>query len=302
MSGTGESGKEIVKYGSFTPEAAEAEQKEQDRASGGGYKKPKVGKNRWRILPPANPASTSPFELVWEHFVEIGEKKRSFACPRKMASKRCPVCEMVDELVRSKRPIDQARAKRAMPQLRVYFNVIDRDDVDAEGANLGPQTAVVPKGIHKDLLSIARGDYEDDDEADDAEEGERAKGAFQNLCDPTDKGFDVIIVRTGTKRDDTRYKVIPSKKHKPLGNMEWIGAQNDLSALGVPKSADEISRILADMRGGDAEEEELSDDEPEAPARGAAPAAGAPARPPSGKAGSVVDTTAVSDDDEDLPF
>jgi hypothetical protein len=74
--------------------------------------------------------------------------------------------------------------------------------------------------------------------------------------------LDIIVTKTGSGQFNTEYKVTATRKEVPLGFDEWEENLNDLSALVVPKTYDDIATIID---GGDPssskEDEEEDDDE-----------------------------------------
>ena len=212
----------LVKYGSFDLDELEKKEKELSGAAGGNFIRPQVGKTVVRFLPP-KAGVKSPFQIVYEHFIQPGpgQKKIRFSCPKRMEGKRCPACEKADSLRRTQNPADRERAYSLYPSKRIYANVIDRANPDE-----GPK--VMPFGVTIfDALKSIR-----------AEDGD-----FTN---PEADGFDIVILREGTKKHDTRYEVRPDRKDSPLGNMEWIEQQWDLSKYA---RVDTLEEILAKMSG-----------------------------------------------------
>lgn len=194
----------LVKYGSYDIEAAN-EEEEELKSTGGTFLKLGVGENMVRFLPPPVGQKT-PFLLVWEHQLNLPDGSFvSFACPKRMGRKPCIVCQKADQLKATGNPADYERAQDLYPRRKVYANIIDRKDADA-----GPKILGFGKMIHDDIIAIRK----------DPDFG----GDFTH----PETGFDIKIVRQGTGRNDTKYKVKRTKQC-PLGNLEWIAAQNDLS-------------------------------------------------------------------------
>lgn len=210
----------IVQYGSYEPEAAQAEQEALDR-TGQAFMKFKVGKNYVRILPPPL-GKKSPFRVVWQHGNEVGGEFRSVPCPRYEAKLDCPACRRADQLKASSNPADQERAKELFAKRRIYCNVINREEPDA-----GPIVMAFGKQIHEALVALrtdpdAGGDYTH-----------------------PETGFDIIIERKGTGKNDTEYKVFAARKATPLGNMNWIAEQGDLEQFGKILSPEDMRAKLS---------------------------------------------------------
>lgn len=201
----------LVKYGEYTPEAAQQEEKDSKSAGGAGFVKLQPGKNVVRILPPAQ-GRTSPFRVIYQHYLRVAgaEGPVVFVCPRQEAKRPCPVCKEADRLKRSGNPADRDRAGELFPSRRVFANAVDRSDPEG-----GVKVLVVGKTVHESLIAIRK----------DADAG----GDFTH---PT-KGFDIIIERTGTGKQDTRYTVRPARNSTPLSADakqmdEWLSSMRDL--------------------------------------------------------------------------
>jgi hypothetical protein len=216
-------GTDLVKYGSYSLESADEEQKDLDSSKGADFMKLSVGRNVVRFLPP-KPGVTKPFRVIHQHYLRPPGSSGPvvLTCPRMEARKHCPICEEADRYKRSGNPADRDRAYELFPSRRVFANVIDRKDPEA-----GPKVLAFGKTVHEALIAIRK----DDD----------AGGDFTN---PND-GFDIIIEREGTGATDTKYKVLPSRKQSPLGDLDWIEKQHDLERMAQIRSAEEIAKILS---------------------------------------------------------
>lgn len=213
----------LSKWNPYDEEAAEEEQKQLDE-EGGPFMKIKVGRNVIRIPPPIGDMR-SPFVVAHQHFINIpgAESAVSFVCPRLAKVGPCPACAKAEELVRSGNPQDAEYGRQLQPRRRVFCNVLNRKEPDK-----GMQILAFGKMIHEQLVALRR----DPD----------AGGDF---TDP-DRGFDLVIERTGTGRDDTKYKVFAARKSSPFGDPDLILEQNDLLKLATPKPLEEIEAILGD--------------------------------------------------------
>jgi hypothetical protein len=227
------------KYGSFDLGEAEKEEREL-QGEGAKFLKFKVGKTKVRFLPPVE--GGNPFLKVEMHYINLPTESNpvSFACPRKMEDRECPACNEGFRLKGSKNKLDQDKGYQLLPKKRVYVNAIDREEPEK-----GVQIAAFGKTIYEAVLKIRK--------------DEDAGGDF---TDPTD-GFDIIIERTGTGKNDTEYAVFADRKTSGLGNMDWLEQQHDLSRFA---KAPRESNILAMLRG-DEVETEGEEDAPQPPAR-----------------------------------
>jgi hypothetical protein len=208
----------IVQYGKYEVEAAAEEQEELDKLTSGTFYKLKVGRNVLRFLPPKL-GMRSPYVKVHQHFIRLPgmENPVTFNCPRMMAKSPCPACQKVDQLRSTGNPADYAAAGDLLPQFRVYANVIDKKAPEA-----GPQILAYGKKIHEALVQLRR----DED-------------AGGDYTDPIE-GFDIVITRTGTGKNDTSYQVAPARHSTKLEDMEWIALQGDISRYGMVQSYDQI--------------------------------------------------------------
>lgn len=216
----------LTKYNPYTEEAASEEEQELAK-SGGDFLKPGVGENVYRFLPPIG-EQRSPFVLVHQHFVELPgmSKPVSFNCPRVMAHRACIVCQKIDKLKASGNKVDYDLAGQLFPSLRIYSNVIDRSRPE-----MGPQKLGYGKKIHEQLVKIRKS---------------KNGGDF---TDPTDKGFDIIVERQGTGKNDTKYQVWADRENSSLGDMAWIDQQANLFMYSRVPEDDEIIRMLEQAGG-----------------------------------------------------
>lgn len=212
-----------LEYGGYDFDAAEQEDDDLSKAGSSGYLKLEVGDNYVRILPPPV-GRKSPFFTAFQHFLELPGYPSPiiFNCPRMMARQFCPACAKSDKLRASQSKKDQDAARDFWAARRIFVNVIDRNDEDA-----GPKILGIGKTVHEALVKIRK---------DDPEEGD--------FTHP-ETGFDINIQRRGTGLKDTKYKVIPARRSTPLGNLDWISQQSDLTAkLEVP-TLDDIKSMFA---------------------------------------------------------
>lgn len=234
-----------LKYGKYDAETA-AEEKEESESTGGAEMfKLAVGRNVLRILPPPV-GSKSPFKTVYQHFVELPGNRKSFICARLEAKKPCVICKKIEELKASTSKADREAADDLYARRRIFVNVIDRKNPEK-----GPMVMAIGKQVHEQLLAL------------------RDEETGGDYCDP-EEGFDVIIERTGTGKNDTKYKVFLTRKSSPLAGskddpdydkmQEWIDTQNDLQKFARLPDQQEVAGLLDG--GGDEEEEEAPPKKP----------------------------------------
>jgi hypothetical protein len=212
----------IVQYGSYDIEAAEAEQVEIDRAGSSAYMKLAVGRNIVRLLPPPYGRNT-PFATAFQHYFSVPGLPQDvkFNCPRIMANQRCPACDKAIVLKSSASKADQDSASDYWARRRIYCVAIDRNDEDA-----GPKILAIGKKLHEEFIDLRR----DPD--------------LQVDYTNPDSGYDVIITRKGTGRFDTTYKLTIARNQSPLGNMEWVVTAPDLKPLLYVPTYDEIVAMV----------------------------------------------------------
>ena len=198
----------IATYGEWTPEQMEKESKEM--ASGGDFWKAPVGKTAVRFLPPKI-GWKSPFVIQHQHYIELPnvEKAIIFSCPKMHEGKRCLACSKADQMESSGNARDERASKKLRPSRRMLANVIVTPK--------DPDSRPVIWGFGKTVYDQLKAIREDDE-------------GGGNFTDPV-KGFSIVVTRTGTGKDDTRYTCIPSRNVGPLANMDWIETQTDLNKL-----------------------------------------------------------------------
>jgi hypothetical protein len=218
----------LVKWGSYEAETAAEEKKDLESGSAEFFKV-KGGKNVVRFLPPPV-GKKSPFRVVWQHYVNLPGVPNpvSFPCPMREASRACPVCAKAEKFKKTGNDADYKKALDLFPKRRVYANIIDR-----EAPENGVQIYAFGKMVHEALVKI-RSD-------------EDAGGDF---CNP-DIGFDIIIDRKGTGKNDTEYTVMAARKQSKLGDYELIAQQQDLERFAKVPSDAEIMAKLAPGTPGD---------------------------------------------------
>jgi hypothetical protein len=207
----------MVKWGSYEIDAAKEEQEALDQSGGSSFFKLKPGRNVVRFLPP-KVGQRTPFVMVHQHYVQLPGQTNpaSFNCPRVMAKRSCAICARVDELRATGNPADYDMAGQLFPKLRIFANIIDRSNPEQ-----GPQVLAFGKQIHDALVKLRT--------------DEDAGGDYTH----PQEGFDIIITRTGTGKNDTKYTVNPARASSDLGDYEWIAIQPDLRRFAnVPSDAD----------------------------------------------------------------
>lgn len=225
----------IIRYGSFDESVLDEQSAQVNDLSGQMFIKPEVGENVYRFLPPPIGRRNSPFRITAMHYVEAIpglEKQLVFACPRHELKVACVVCQKAEELTRSPNPLDRDRAKDLQARLSIYSNVVNRRSPEpvVKVLRFGKQVWDQLKNIRKNP---------------------RLGGDF---TDPTAKGFDIILIRTGTGKNDTEYTVSADRVNTPLHQdpaviQLLIDSQPDLDSLVDPVVPEQLRAIWGGMMG-----------------------------------------------------
>lgn len=224
------------------------------QASGNNeFVKLKEGTNKLRLLP-AMPGQKLPFIKVMEHFLEDlpGQKGKTFkfVCPRSMSKgkMRCPACAHSDQLKSTGNPLDNDTAFQWSARLQIYANVIDRKREED-----GPKVFAFGKKIWNQLKPI----LEDKHDGGDA-------------SNPGEDGFDIIVVRKGTKKD-TDYSVRTARKNSSLTDdpdvlETWLEGRKNLEKYKTLPDPEELKAALrGESRRGRSDDDDEEDEEDEKP-------------------------------------
>lgn len=212
----------LVNYGSYEMDAAREEKEDLDKSGGGAFFKFADGRNKVRFLPPPI-GKRSPFVVTYQHYVQIppgSDNGMSFNCPRMMAKRPCPICQLIDQMKGTGAKADFDIADKMKARARVYANIIERKAPEA-----GPQVVAFGKKIHEQLVALR--------------ENEDAGGDFTHPIE----GFDIIVEKAG-KMLNTTYKVMADRNSSKLGDMEWIDQQTDLDRFGIVQPYEEIAEKI----------------------------------------------------------
>lgn len=199
------------------------------------------GKNVRRVLFPKGTSDTF-FSEGYLHFGLGADGKTMVTCPKTWGKhERCPICEYVEQLKKSKDKDEQQLAKDISARRRIYINVINRDD-DSEEPKVLAIGATVLKGI---LDTVCDADY----------------------ADVTDysEGRDVTITKKGQGLK-TEYSVLPKPKvtvaSETYSEEELDEKMTDLESLFVRKSYEELEDILNGVESSNEEDDEEEEDDP----------------------------------------
>jgi hypothetical protein len=224
----------IVRYASFSIEELDKQSEAVSDLSGRQFMALEVGENVVRFLP-SPLGRTSPFRVTALHFVDAVpglDKLVVFACPRHELKQTCIVCQRAEEMSRSANPIDRERGSKISAGLQVYANVLNRHSGTPQ-----VKTLKFGKTIFDQLKAIRK--------------NPRLGGDF---TDPTEKGFDVVIIREGTGRTDTKYTVVPARESSVLWPdvammQDLIELQPNLDSLVEPIVPAQLEAIFMSAAG-----------------------------------------------------
>lgn len=209
------------------------------------YDKLQQGKNVRRVLFPKG-NSESFYSEGYLHFGLGDDGKTVATCPKTFSSKeKCPICEYVETLQKSKSKDDKKLADDIKAKRRIYINVLNRDDDEEEDTpKVLPIGVTILKGLLETICDADYGDITD----------------FEN-------GRDITITRKGQGLK-TEYSVLPKPKSSVASETksaeELEEEMTDLEALFIKKSYEELEAVLngeeADDSDDDEEEEEDTDE------------------------------------------
>ena len=182
------------------------------------------GKNVRRLLWPKGNKDLC-YSEGYIHFGLGEDGKTSMVCRKtENQSNRCPVCEYINELQKSRDKNDKTLAERLKGKKRVYMNVLDRD------SESGDEIKILACGltVQKQIIAI--------------------------LCDPDygditdfDEGIDITIKRTGQGLN-TEYTVLPKRDRTPASTTmtkeELEEAMPDLDELWRVPSVEDMENLL----------------------------------------------------------
>lgn len=239
----------LVRYGDFTVEEAEEQEKEsQDSRGSSRFLKLSTGKNVVRVLPPLPGKKWA--RIFFKHNVDVpGVGRVYFTCPRYEKKEPCVVCTQESRLMSTGNDHDAKKAKKIKAKRRVLCNAIHRSHEED-----GPKVWEFGSMVEDQLIAMRK----DEDMG-------------GNFVDPVN-GIDLLVVKSvGDTQMDTEYKVVPANKgkscplHEDIVKMnEWISGQSNLDRQVRVYDADDIERILK----GEKPRGRSDDEESGNPARG----------------------------------
>lgn len=184
----------VIQYNAFDDNAVEEARQRVGELSGSDFQEIPEGETVLRILPAIEGKAVRVTSMHYIDAVPGLDKKVTFACPRVEGQGECIACKEADRLRRTGSPTDRERAYAISAKMRVYVNVIDRQD---------PQPVVRVWGFGKkvwdQLIAIRK--------------NARTGGDWS---DPGPNGFDVVVTRKGTGQYDTEYFIASDRSPSPV--------------------------------------------------------------------------------------
>jgi hypothetical protein len=282
-------------FDDYTPDQARKDAQETKDAAGSGVlRKFPVGKSVVR-LGPARPGSKV-WVPHWKHMIPLGgDKNAIFPCARMHAKRACRGCATAARLAASKNTLDQEAAKRAEAERGALCNMLVRE----LGGVVSETPAFRPAELRGKLLE-------------DIQQLINPDGIGATHAVHPRSGVDVIVVRTGSGRNDTRYSVhLDPHGPRPLADTDeemalLLQGMHNLEALIQIPSDEEVEGLLRGLNPADARRLAASSGS-RVEDRMAAPAA-RPALPQTHRAPAVRqpeyddDGNLISGTDDDIPF
>lgn len=214
----------LVAWGTYDADAVTRELQEFDRGKVEFFK-PSSGKNVIRILP-APEGKRSPYKVVHQHYVQTPERPNGvgFVCPAFASRAFCPACKLSNELLSTGNQADRQRAYQLKAKARVFVVVIDRAHPER-----GPQPFAYGKQIKEALEDFRR-------------------NLDVDVTHP-EQGYDIVLIRDGSGKNDTEYRVHLSKSPSPISTdadelRMWAESMPDLDKYGAVKPLEEIYEAL----------------------------------------------------------
>jgi hypothetical protein len=194
--------------------------------TGGDFWTPKAGRNLIRILPP-----WAEGKLFWRETAvhwNVGPDSKMVVCLKKELDKPCYICEAYARLQQSQDPRDQSAASEIRANTRVYLNIVDLDNVDK-----GVQVYTCGIKILQDLLAY----FADPD--------------WGDITHP-ETGYDIVIEREGSTRENTKYQVRARKNPTAIPNMDLLSNLKNLDSFVKTTSYEQMQAIYEGMSAEDA--------------------------------------------------
>lgn len=135
-----------------------------------------------RVLPAV--LGENVIEVVPQHYIQTPSMKfgKSVTCAYAVSRKRCIICDYVNHLKSTGNPADYELAEESQVRRNAYTYIIDRKQEEK-----GPQIFAVKYSMLGTLSEL--------------------RAASGDFADPY-KGYDLMISRKGTTKNDTKYTIL----------------------------------------------------------------------------------------------
>jgi len=216
-------------------------QKKLESIGSGTYFKPKQGPNKIRILPPWSKEGIWYKEATLHYGLhDENDKERAYPC-LKMFGERCPICDKREELLEGDGE-DKKVADRLRPRTKFYANILDLKT-----------NKVMIWGFSQKILGTLLSYESDPDHCD------------NKLTDP-DEGFNVVVEREGTTKNDTRYQVRVKPKPSAIEAEDWEDHLFNLDTEVIEEmSKDDLEDVLTANFGSSGKRRKDEDDDEDEP-------------------------------------
>jgi len=188
------------------------------------YWSPKPGKNSLRILPNWDGDPEGDFYRETGYHRKLGTARdKSVVCLLREGFDRCPVCEMVRELYKTKNAEDKELAKDVKVQTRILYNIIDLDD-----ASKGVQVWMSGVDVLEQILAYC------------------ANPKYGWIPDPENgRNIDVVFTEgKNTKSGYNEYNIQPDPDRSVIADSEWLIQMVDLNSLVKLTPIEEVEVLL----------------------------------------------------------
>ncbi len=185
---------------------------------------PKPQLNTIRILPSWTlDLSQDFFRKTAQHWKLGSNQDLWVTCLIEEGYERCPVCERIDGLYRTKNKDDEAYAKLIRKQTKVLYNIVDMNNV-SKGVQVWQSGITVLGDIVKFVGNAKYGDISHPE---------------------TGRNIDLIMTEAkDSKTGWNDYAVQPDPERSVIAELEWLEQLTDLDSLVKTKSVEEIEYIL----------------------------------------------------------
>lgn len=177
---------------------------------------------RVRILPPKD--SKNFYLKSGYHVIE----EKFYTCPKYTNGSRCPICDKVSKLYRSKDPADIELARSLKARKRFYFNAIDRS-VEEKGPKILITGIKLFQKILDSICNVEIGDITD------------PETGYDFLINKTKIGDFWNYDKSEVSRKTSKLSTDPEKAK------QWIANQYDLAAQVTIPEYDELAEALANF-------------------------------------------------------